>query len=54
MVKLLACQAGLYLDPEKLEAFAIALFCSLLEIFESDLSVQERWDIKNFVKDWCK
>jgi len=55
MVKLLEYQKECVAkDAEKLESFTIALLCSLLDIFESDLSTQERLDIKNFCRDWCK
>ena len=53
MVKLLECQEA-KLVPEDLELFAIALLCSLLEIYEDDLSTNESIDIRHFCQDWCK
>ena len=59
MVKLLECQKYILEEfqtdkAEELRLFAIALICSLLDTFETDLSPQELVDIRRFAKDWCK
>jgi len=55
MVVLLKCQEGLLADDEdeKLKAFSLGLLCHLLEIYETDLTTDEKVDIDNFIKDWC-
>jgi len=57
MTKLLKCQEeALFnkVESEWLYAFSIALLCSLLEIFEQDLTTEESSDIRRFVKDWLR
>jgi len=54
MVRLLDCQkTEKEVDSEDLRLFAIAMLCSLLEIFESDLTADELREIELFAKDWC-
>ena len=56
MVKLLECQEECALDKDltadRLRTFAIALLCSLLEIFEIDLTAAEIREIEQFCEDW--
>lgn len=56
MVKLLDCQEeladGERVGEEELRLFAIALLCSLLDIFESDLTTDEATEISQFCLDW--
>ena len=54
MVRLLEIQRQelAELDPKELQAFAIALLCDLLDMFESDLATDETMEIERFCKEW--
>lgn len=59
MTKLLECQKLSQStrrkdNGEELRLFAIALLCSLLDIFETDLTNSELEDIRHFAEEWCK
>ena len=57
MVILLKCQEDCVLkefSAEKLNLFAIALICSLLDTFEVDLTADELTEISQFSKEWSK
>ena len=57
MTKLLKCQEETLfnkIEEDWLYVFSITLLCSLLEIYESDLTAEESNDIRRFVKDWIR
>ena len=53
MVVLLKCQEELLGGADKLKEFSLALLCHLLDVYENDLTTDEKVDIDNFIKDWC-
>uniref|UniRef100_A0A6M3JM76 Uncharacterized protein n=1 Tax=viral metagenome TaxID=1070528 RepID=A0A6M3JM76_9ZZZZ len=42
------------LGQKELEQFAIFLLVRLLEIFESDLTTEEEFEIKGIVQEWIR
>lgn len=57
MVVLLECQKveeSCEIPWLQLKVFAIAMLCSLLEIYETDLTTDEQREIEHFCKDWTK